>query len=128
MCYIVPPTNSWDTIEKIQYKRYNRKVALIEKQSLKDFQRYRGLFVKETLKIVLNEQFTDFIQNDYINFVIANQGKINACSSCYHTYSKDVGICPCCKLDANYYNHDRVELSHRSKSAMKLLKKTLRKK
>ena len=51
------------------------KVALLKKRSLEEFQRFRGLFVKETLKIVLNEQFTDFIQNDYIDIAIANQGK-----------------------------------------------------
>ena len=116
MCHILPqPTTeiqynpnlspeNW--INKSSSNDIIEKVALLEKQSLKEFQRYKGLFVEETLKIVLSEQFTDFIRNDYIDIAIANQGKINTCSSCYHTYAKDVGICPHCKLDANYYDHD----------------------
>ena len=116
MCHILPqPTTeiqynpnlskeNW--INKSSSNDVIEKVALLEKQSLKEFQHDRGLFVEETLKIVLSEQFTDFIQNDYIDIAIANQGKINTCSSCYHIYAKDVGICPHCKLDANYYDHD----------------------
>ena len=66
MCHILPqPTTeiqynpnlspeNW--INKSSSNDVIEKVALLEKQSLKEFHHYRGLFVEETLKIVLSEQ------------------------------------------------------------------------
>ena len=65
MCHIAPqPTmeiqynpnlSAENWINKSRSTDAIEKVALLEKQSLKEFQCYMGLFFEETLKIVLNE-------------------------------------------------------------------------
>ena len=49
---------------------------------------------------------SNFVNFNYVDVAIANQGKVHTCSQCSDTYNRQVSICPTCHLDANYLPRD----------------------
>ena len=81
------------------------KVHILEKDYITEFQRYRGQFIEEMIECVIREN-SNFVNFDYVDVAIANQGKVHTCSQCSNTYNRQVSICPTCQLDANYFPRD----------------------
>ena len=81
------------------------KVQILEKDYISEFQRYRGQFIEEMIECVTQED-SNYVNFDYVDVVIVNQGKVHTCSQWSNTYNKQVSIFPTCQLHANYFPHD----------------------
>ena len=112
MCHIVPQPKTYlqysDSLNSENWRNCTpinellKKVKELENTCVTEFQRYRGLFIEEMIECVVKEQKIDSLL-DYVYIAVANKGKINTCSKCSNTYSKEISICPSCQLDANNY-------------------------
>ena len=81
-----------------------------------EFQRYRGLFIEEMIKCVVKEQQIDSLL-EYVDIAVAIEGKLNTCSKCSNTCSKEISVCPSCQFDGNNYPQNvdpyyRIESKH----------------
>ena len=55
------------------------KVQILEKDYISEFQRYRGQFIEEMIECVTQED-SNYVNFDYVDVVIVNQGKVHTCS------------------------------------------------
>ena len=112
MCHIVPQPKTYlqygDSLNPENWRNCTpinellKKVKELENSCVTEFQRYRGLFIEEMIECIVTEQKIGSLL-DYVDIAVANEGKINTCSKCSNTYSKEISICPSCQLDANNY-------------------------
>ena len=112
MCHIVPQPKTYlqysDSLNSENWRNCTpinellKKVKELENTCVTEFQRYRGLFIEEMIECIMTEQKIGSLL-DYVDVAVANEGKINTCSKCSNTYSKEISICPSCQLDANNF-------------------------
>ena len=91
-----------------------KKVDKLEKDCITEFQRYREQVIEEIMAFLTEEQ-NEKENFDYVVIAVANEGKVNTCSKCLSTYSKQISICPICQLDANNFPED-CDPYHRTES------------
>ena len=73
------------------------------------FRAYRGSYIAEKLKEVLEEQMTNEFQygiHDYVDTAVDNVNKNSVCCKCTATYELAVSKCPTCCYDADHHDFD----------------------
>ena len=68
------------------------------------------------IKCVVKEQQI-YSLLEHVDIAVAIEGKLNTCSKCSNTYSKEISVCPSCQFDVNSYPQNvdpyyRIESKH----------------